>query len=203
MAVLNEKNVPYDIDYIDLRNKPDWFLKISPTGRVPVIQTETGEALFESAVINEFLDESHAPHFMGATPLDRAYDRMWCDFTTGLYGDVHRLYGAENEEDAHKALAGLQSRLARLEAEIDGPLFNGDGFSLVDATAAPPFMRIGWVEQIAPSLDIFAGTPKAKAWKEALVARPSVQNSVLPNLFDIFQAGLQSRGTWLGQRVPA
>jgi len=35
--MLREKNVPFERTYIDLKNKPDWFLAISPRGKVPVL----------------------------------------------------------------------------------------------------------------------------------------------------------------------
>ncbi|MEM7129073.1 MAG: glutathione binding-like protein [Chloroflexota bacterium] len=152
-------------------------------------------------MINEYLDESHAPHFMPDTPLERANDRMWSDFVTGLYGDVYRGYNAEDEEAANQAFDGIRNRLARLEEEVTGPLFRGDHFTLIDATAAPPFTRLEWMERIIPEADFFADTPKAKGWKEALLSRESVKNSVLPNLYDIFTERLQGGSSWLGSRL--
>ena len=32
-----EKELPFELTEVDLRNKPDWFLKVSPYGKVPVI----------------------------------------------------------------------------------------------------------------------------------------------------------------------
>jgi len=32
--------VPYDVDFIELSNKPQWFLDISPHGQVPVLITD-------------------------------------------------------------------------------------------------------------------------------------------------------------------
>ena len=36
-AMLLEKGVPFDVRYVDLRAKPDWFLELSPRGKVPVL----------------------------------------------------------------------------------------------------------------------------------------------------------------------
>lgn len=47
---LGEKGVPFDRNYVDLANKPDWFKAISPLGKTPVLLV--GERpVFESAVI--------------------------------------------------------------------------------------------------------------------------------------------------------
>lgn len=198
MAVLNEKNVPYDIEYIDLSNKPDWFLEISPTGRVPVVQTPSGDVLFESAVINEYLDESHSPHFMPETPIGRAQERMWSDFVTGLYSDIFKVsYVAKNADEAQESIDSLKKRLGQLEEKVVGPLFNGEHFSLIDATAAPPFTRMDWTEKAVPGLDFFSATPKVEAWKNTLLSRPSIVNSVLPNLYDEFIERAGNRGSWI------
>ena len=54
--MLSEKQIPFQVTEIDLKNKPDWFLKISPYGKVPVLQHDDA-VVYESAVINEYLDE--------------------------------------------------------------------------------------------------------------------------------------------------
>ena len=53
-ALLEAKGIPYEIEYISLKVKPQWFLDISPTGQVPMLVTEQGEALFESDSIMEY-----------------------------------------------------------------------------------------------------------------------------------------------------
>ena len=40
MIVLRAKGVKFEVTYVDLSNKPDWFLKISPHGKVPVLSVD-------------------------------------------------------------------------------------------------------------------------------------------------------------------
>ncbi|MDH3236478.1 MAG: glutathione S-transferase N-terminal domain-containing protein, partial [Alphaproteobacteria bacterium] len=54
---LAEKAVEFERIYIDLANKPDWFRALSPLGKVPVLKVDD-RALFESAVILEYLEET-------------------------------------------------------------------------------------------------------------------------------------------------
>lgn len=201
MTVLNEKQVPFEIEFIDLRNKPEWFLEISPTGKVPVVQTPDGHVLFESAVINEYLDEMHPPHFLEGTPLERAQERMWLDFVSGIYGPVYGAYTAPNSEQFEQAITEVRAKLAKLEPVIAGPFFNGETFGLVDATAAPVFTRLSWIGQLAGEPDPFDGLPNSRAWSEAILARPSVQNSVLSDIFDIFKTSITSNETWLSTQI--
>ncbi len=37
VIVLLQKQIDYDIEYIDLAAPPDWFLEISPFGKVPIL----------------------------------------------------------------------------------------------------------------------------------------------------------------------
>ena len=60
---LAEKGISFDLQYVDLDNKPDWFTRISPLGKVPLLKVEDEEretVLFESSVILEYLEDSHA-----------------------------------------------------------------------------------------------------------------------------------------------
>ena len=50
VIALSEKAAAYDRVDIDLKNKPQWFLDISPLGKTPVLKVGR-EAIFESAVI--------------------------------------------------------------------------------------------------------------------------------------------------------
>ena len=67
----DRKNVRFDRVDIDLANKPDWFKAISPLGKTPVLKV--GEtAIFESAVILEYLEETQMTPLHPSDPLRRA-----------------------------------------------------------------------------------------------------------------------------------
>ena len=51
-ALLEAKTIDYELEFIDLKNKPQWFLDISPHGQVPVLITDHGMPLFESDAIS-------------------------------------------------------------------------------------------------------------------------------------------------------
>ena len=75
VIALTEKGVPFERIDIDLANKPDWFLKISPLGKTPVLLV--GEhAIFESAVILEYLEETQANPLHPADALMRKLRAM-------------------------------------------------------------------------------------------------------------------------------
>ncbi len=81
LIVLAEKNVPFERVDIDLANKPDWFLKLSPLGKVPVLQADDN-VLFESQVIAEYLDEVTQGSLHPTDPLQKAKHRAWIEFAS-------------------------------------------------------------------------------------------------------------------------
>ena len=72
---------------------------------------------------------------------------------------------------------------------------------MVDVAAAPAFMRLTWIEQLAPDYSAFSDFPKLSAWRDALLARPSVRKSVLPTIHDIFLDSVMQRDGWLAGRI--
>ena len=68
--MLSEKKIAFEVTEIDLKNKPACSLKVSPYGKVPVLLHD-GEVIYESAVINEYLDEARGGRIRcvrGASP---------------------------------------------------------------------------------------------------------------------------------------
>src|SRR3982751_3183144 len=136
VIALSEKGVTFERIDIDLANKPDWFLKVSPLGKVPVlaVATDKGEvALFESNVICEYIEETQAgAKLHPEDALKRAEHRAWMEFGSAILGD---LWGLETTTDAatfESKRQAISAKFARVEAALSaGPYFAGDTFSLV------------------------------------------------------------------------
>lgn len=171
--VLAEKRVPFERRDIDLADKPDWFIALSPLGRVPVLRTEQG-VLFESAVIAEFLDETQAPALHPQDAFARARHRSWIEFASALLNDIARLYNAADARALDTQRQVLRQRFEQLENALTlGPWFADAHFSLVDAAFAPVFRYWLAFDRIA-DFDLFNGLEKLTRWRQALSQRPSV-----------------------------
>lgn len=181
VIVATEKEIPFERVDIDLANKPGWFLAISPTGKVPVLEVTddmgVSRILFESAVIAEYLDEISGDRLLPADPLDRARARAWVEFASATLNDVGQLYSAPTAEAFEAARQAVNRRLASLEPEIAGPWFGGQQFGLVDAAFGPASRYIDIFERRA-GVEIADRLPKVASWSEALAARPSVMGAV-------------------------
>lgn len=192
VIILLEKGIDYDITYIDLKNPPDWFLEISPFGKVPVMRCGD-TVLFESAVINEYLDETHPPSLHPADPLLRAQNRACIEFGSQLNLDIGNILAAKDKNEFDEKCKKVQGELARVESRVsDGPYYNGDDFSLVDVAYAPPLMRLRLLNQFY-HVDLLASLPKIQAWAGALAERESVQRSVVPDFPQLFQDSIAAR----------
>ena len=202
MIVLRAKTVDFKVTYIDLSDKPDWFLEISPHGQVPVLVVDE-LPLFESSAIAEFLDETVPPPLHPRDPIRRARNRAWTDFTPTFSGGLYDLYWCESEAQLPQKLADARKRIAKLERAIaeergnDGPFFNGEVLSLVDAAYAPFLQRLAIVEEKAP-LGALEGFPLVRAWSETLGADPRVIDSVDASFRDLFIGNLVSRDCYAG-----
>lgn len=203
---LAEKGVAFERRTIDLAAKPDWFLALSPLGKVPLLlvrQPDGSEVvLFESAVICEYLEdtETNTP-LHPADPLARAQHRGWMEFGSSILGD---LWGFETAKDAEAYEAkrkALIDKFARVEVALgDGPFFAGKTFSLVDAVFAPIFRYFDTFDTITPT-GVFDGLAKVARWRAALSARQSVKDAVVEDYPARLRIFLEQHDAWLLKRA--
>jgi len=185
---LVEKNLEHEVQFIDLRAKPDWFLAISPMGKVPVLQVDD-QPIFESLVINELIEELFpSPPMLPAAPLARAEARAWMVFA----GDVlmpqsfkaQVALAAGRPGDAAEPLASLRKAFATLESQLGkrtGRFFSSDAFGLVDAVYAP-FLRRWRIAEGWGEVKLLREFPAVAAYTEAVLSHPSVVQVTVPEL---------------------
>lgn len=204
---LTEKDVPFRRRYIDLAAKPDWFLAISPLGKVPVLQVtgeDGGEAvIFESAVILEYLEETLPNRLHPDDPLGRARHRAWIEYGSAILNRIAGFYSAPDAATLSAEARQLDAMFARVETELgEGPWFAGARFSLVDAVYGPIFRYFDVIDRIG-DFGILAGKPRLAAWRSALAARPSVRDAVTPDYAERLMAFFERKGSALTARMAA
>jgi glutathione S-transferase len=201
VIALREKGIDFDLEYIDLAHRPSWFEQVSPQGKVPVLRV--GDAsIFESAVINEYLDEVYPPRLHPQDPLRRAHDRAWIEFASALTIEQYRLCLSVDADSFTAAWQHLALGLDRLEAELNaGPYFNGRDFALVDTAYAPLLMRLNIIGR-AVALDAYTQRPRLAAYCAALLARPSVAASLLPEFESLFTGHFRAKDTYFARCLP-
>jgi glutathione S-transferase len=197
VIALKEKDVPFERIDIDLANKPDWFLKVSPLGKTPVLLVGD-HAIFESAVILEYLEETQANPLHPADALHRAEHRAFIEFGSAILNDIAGLYAASDEAAFKAKATQLAQRFARLETRLLGPWFDGETFSLVDAVFGPIFRYFDVFDEIG-DFGILGGKPKVARWRQNLAARPSVRSAVRADYPALLRDFIDRRRSYLSQ----
>jgi glutathione S-transferase len=181
VIVATEKQIPFERVDIDLSNKPDWFLAISPTGKVPLLEVTEADGtvriLFESAVIAEYLDEIGGEPLLPREPLAKARQRAWIEFASATIADIGKLYSAADERDFDVAARALRDRLGHVEREVEEPWFAGERFGLVDA-AFGPALRYLDVFDWRLGREVVERPVRVRAWSKRLAERASVRAAV-------------------------
>jgi glutathione S-transferase len=198
VIALTEKGVAFERIDVDLANKPDWFLAISPLGRTPVLQVGD-TAVFESAVILEYLEEAEPKPLHPADPLRRAEHRAWIEFGSAVLNDIAGFYGAPDDVAFQAKTIQLEQRFARLETRVSAsPWFDGQSFSLVDAVFGPVFRYFDVFDEIG-EFGILAGKPKLANWRKSLAARASVRAAVGADYPTLLRDFLKRRNSWIAR----
>lgn len=195
--VLQHKDVEHEIEYIDYDNPPAWFLELSPSKKVPVLQVD-GDAISESSVINEYLDQVYPNKMHPDDPVALAKNRIWIQHGGQCTVNVLHLAAKGTETEFFGTLEELRKNLDQVEPAIQGkPFFNGEVFSLVDATYAPMLQRLGFLDEILPGILDEKRHPKTIAWKDVLVAHPAVQKSSIPKMRELYRKLLWKKHGYL------
>lgn len=201
--VLAEKGVPFERRWVDLSDKPGWFLAVSPLGKTPVLLAGD-EALFESAVICEYLDETLDPPLHPPDALQRARERGWMEFGSAVLNTIAGLYNAPDATSLAARRAELRERFVQAEEALhpQGSWFEGDRFGMVDAVFAPVFRYFEVFERLGePTL--FDGLARVRRWRAQLAQRPSVQQAVVQDYVARLEHFLLARGSELARRIAA
>jgi len=180
--VLAEKGLAWEGIWVKLgklEQKSPEHLKRNPYGKIPVIDDD-GKLLFESCIINEYLDEKYPnPPLQPKDPYLRSRGRILVDYFLNY---LHEAYWAlrgemikKNEADRDPKIIAetrkeVTARLQYLEEALgDKPFFLGD-YSLTDIAMLPRFPRLEKYGVLpSPSL------PNLTAWFDRMKQRPTVQ----------------------------
>lgn len=195
---MRAKDVEFEVTFINLLEKPDWFLKLSPHGKVPVLKIGE-DILFESNAIAEYLDETVSPRLHPEDPIERARNRAWTDFVSSFARALNGVYytktRGEMEEGlakAPKAIERLEEALARQRDRNKGPYFNGPNLSLVDCAYAP-FLQRFLIADGYLQTGLLGNFPKVKEWADALLSNEMVIGAVAPEFLEEFEESLRRR----------
>ncbi|GJT49232.1 dehydroascorbate reductase 2 [Tanacetum coccineum] len=136
LLTLKEKKVSYNIRYINMENKPDWFVEVNPDGIVPLIKFDDDKWVSNSDFIVEMILEKYPQPallnppdlvYLGSKILPKAEE--FIKSKDGKYGIEQALLDELKELDRHLSK--------------HGPYVNGGKITAVDLSLATKLYHLG------------------------------------------------------------
>ncbi|WP_159650992.1 glutathione S-transferase family protein [Vibrio atypicus] len=197
-AALEANKIPYEIEYISLSNKPQWFLEVSPNGQVPLLITESGTALFESDAIVEYIEDEFGPLEQGISNEQRALDRAWSYLGSKHYLPQCGAMSSSTQDTLEERVEKLAKAFDKVERKLVGPLFKGEQLSNVDIAWLPLLHRASIIKSRI-CFDMLKGFPKVQMWQTHLMDSGLVAKTVSGDFEQAFSDFYLSDKTFLGK----
>nr|CAD7416279.1 unnamed protein product [Timema poppensis] len=181
--VLIAKNIPHDVKNIDLKNKPDWFLKLNPAGKVPVLDTGD-KVLTESLDIVVFLDKNYPGTSLRNTDPERSAKNR--EIVEKFEGYAKEFRQSFIDKD-YKPSEGTRAFFSLFQSELEkrGTTFlGGDSPGLIDYVIWPWFERLKVARELHGKGDIeIPEDKKTKAakignWKRGMEQQKAVKETM-------------------------
>ena len=178
LIALYEKDLsftPIEINLFEPQARKQ-YQKINPFAKIPTLETNSGEIIFEACVIIEYLDRSfpHQPYLLNPDKLleIRTIERIIDVYINGgrevLFANSQRPLELRGGKEVSKAQRLLETACVYLEDKLQNRTWlAGNEFSLADCTAAPTlaYLRLVYDYQHLPNLSDYV---------RRLESRPSV-----------------------------
>ena len=187
---LYEKDIPFTPVKVDLFDPEarEEYQKINPFAKIPTLETDSGEIIFEACVIIEYLDRQFPQQPCLLDPeriLEiRSIERIIDVYINGarevLFADSQRQLELRGKKRVIKARRLLETACNFLEAKLQARTWLvGEQFSLADCTAAPTltYLRLVYDYQHLPNLTNYMKRLESRS----AVARVQREGSVRMN----------------------
>jgi glutathione S-transferase len=183
-VTLEELEIPYEAHTVDLSKnvqREEWFLRLNPNGRIPVIVDRDADDLvvFESGAIMIYLAEKTGRLLPESQP-DRYAAIQWLMFQMGGIGPMMgqaNVFFRYFPEKIPSVISRYQNEGRRLFEVLDRRLAEaewlaGDAFTIADIA------NWCWVRTFRWSGISRDGLPNLRRWMDAIKERPACRRGV-------------------------
>ncbi len=182
-CTLEELELPYEVHAIDFaknEQKEEWFLKISPNGRIPaIVDRDAGDfPIFESGALMIYLAEKTG-RLLPADPRGRSRVVQWLMFQMGGVGPMMgqaNVFYRYFPEKIQPAIDRYQNESRRLFEVLDRRL--ADSEWLADDFSIADIANWCWVRTYKWSGVSRDGLPNLKRWMDTMKERPALRRGV-------------------------
>lgn len=168
--------IPVEVNLFDAQER-ELYLQINRFGKVPTLETDRGQVLFEASVIIEYLDQhfQNEPRLIPQDPeralevrmLERIVDVYINTGREALFADTQRPVEERGGKEVVKAQRLLETACALLDERLFGRTWLAGEFSLADCAAAPTLAYLRMVKS-------YKHLPRLADYVKRLESRPSV-----------------------------
>ena len=193
-VTLEELELPYETHAVDLSKnvqKEEWFLKLNPNGRIPVIvdRDNADFAVFETGAIMVYLAEKTG-RLLPSDARGRSLVMQWLMFQMGGIGPMMgqaNVFFRYFPEKLQSAIDRSQHESRRLFEVLDRRL--GESEWLADDFSIADIANWCWVRTYKWSGVSVDGLPNMRRWLDAIKQRPACRKGIevpirLPNMAD-------------------
>ena len=176
--VLEELGLEYTVRKIDFNiaeQKEDWFLKISPNGRIPAIidHDNNGLSVFESGAIMLYLADKYKK-LIPQDPVGRVKCIEWLMFQMAGIGPMQgqaNVFGRYFDKKIPSAISRYRNECRRLYSVLDNHL---DGREWIcDEYSIADIANWSWVRIYKWSEIDISGLDNLRLWMNRMKARPA------------------------------
>lgn len=145
--LLDTKQIPYNVTYINLTNKPEWLTKFSSLGKVPALGVPNSDGIYtyliESLIVADYLNEKYPkPNLYPEDALAKTLDRLLIERFASFYPSAYKIIiNGANEAELTLLLNGLDSIEDELKIR-ESTYFGGTTPGMVDYMIWPFYERI-------------------------------------------------------------
>ncbi|CAD8090639.1 unnamed protein product [Paramecium sonneborni] len=202
LTVMCHKNIKFEIKFIEIHNKPDWFIKISPLEKVPILIIGEEVVLFESAAIMEYIDEITPPKLMPDDPIQKALDRAKFEYSNEIIKNLYQFIFTTEQEKFVKLKEWLIKRFQQMGEWLkDKKYVNGLELSLVDLNFVPVFVVLNMLKPILPC-DILKDQKRLQNYGESLTSLSCAKTGRVPDYEFLMIDGIKNKNTVLFRSNP-
>ncbi|XP_047164689.1 glutathione S-transferase DHAR3, chloroplastic-like [Vigna umbellata] len=173
LLTLEEKHLPYEPKLVDFTNRPEWFLKANPDGKVPVIKFDE-KWVPDSDVITQTLEEKY-PIPPLVTPPEKA--------TVGskIFSTFIGFLKSKDPNDGTEQALLSELRSFNDYIKENGPYINGNEISAADLSLGPKLYHLEIALGHYKKWTVPDSLTSLKAYTKAIFSRESfIKTSAQP-----------------------
>lgn len=182
LILANLKKLAYKIVEIDLDNKPAYFLKLTPYGKVPLIEHDN-KVVYETSIILEYLEEVFPGQaFLSKDAHTKAMQRIWIKYCGSDFIPIYYKVLLNQDIDKRNSYKSMLIDTVKfIEAGFEkhangGAYFFGDQITLVDICFYPFFERFV-VNAFYRDADIPKDCVRIRNWLRLMRENPAIKTT--------------------------